>query len=199
MRPLTTLREQLETLGPSAVDLLPILDALENEFELRARRIAALSTASQITASLAGAGRSREPIVDSVLLATLALSGAERSLIAKVDHSDTGYHIVAQRSRHRDSDGSALAGEAIAAAAARHSRLLAPELRRDDRDGQLLVAAFRSAMATPIEFENAVIGVLYADIRGPARAFSHADFETFRVFGRHISPALGLALERGDS
>ena len=194
MQPLETLREQLKTLGPSAVELLPTLDALENEFELRARRIAALSIASHITAALAG-GKGGTPVLDNVLMATLALSNAERSLIAVADHAPSGYRIVAERSQPGTASWP-VSDEAIRAALGGDSRLLTPELRRDERDAQLLVAAFRSAMATPILFEDGVIGCLYLDIRGPERSFSHADFETFRVFGRHASPALGMALER---
>ena len=194
MRSLNTLRERLKGLGPEAERLLPALDALEYEFELRARRIAALSTASHITAGLAGGRHDNSLVLDNVLMATLALSEAERSLVILADEGSQGYQVIAARVLEDAASARPIAEQAVRAALVRDSRLVAPELVRDDGDDQLFVAAFRSAMATPIVFQDAVIGCLYVDTRGPERRFSHADFETFRVFSRHASVALGLAL-----
>ena len=172
------------------------MDALEYEFELRARRIAALSTASHITAGLAGGRHDNRTALalDNVLMATLALSEAERSLVILADEGSQGYQVIAARVLEDAAPARPIAEQVVRAALVRDSRLVAPELVRDDGDDQLFVAAFRSAMATPIVFQDAVIGCLYVDTRGPERRFSHADFETFSVFSRHASVALGLAL-----
>lgn len=198
MHSLDLLRQRLKTLGPSAEGLLPSLDALEDEFELRARRIAALSTASHITAILAGGDRRGEAVLDSVLMATLALADAERSLIVVADAGPVGYRVVKGRHRGGGAVDGLPADEAIRAALRGDSPLLRPALRPDASDDRLLVAIFRSAMATPISFGNRAIGCLYVELRGAQRSFTAADLETFRVFARHASVALGLALAHRD-
>jgi GAF domain-containing protein len=197
MRSLETLRRQLETLGPSGAGLLPTLDDLEHEFELRARRIAALSTASHLISGVAGGGRGGAPVLDDVLMATLALSNAERSLIAVADDRPTGFRTVACHAHRGGADGWPLHDGAIASALAGESRLFVPELRSAG-DGPLLIASFRSAMVAPIVSEGRTLGALYVDLRGPSRTLSDADFETFRLFARHASVALALALQKLD-
>lgn len=210
---------RLRALGPEAASLLPAVRELEHEFELRARRIAALTSAGQITAALV-VDNAGEPttVADHVLSAARVLCSAERGVLALCgdrkagtgagtpDEADDGagerdgLQLLALHDGVRPTSAGAEAAlwaraRTLMGRALREGELLqAPELRpADDRSG-LLVAAFRSVMVAPLQLQGRPVGVVYLERRGSHGGFTEADLDTLRLYARQAAVALGLTL-----
>lgn len=204
MRSLDHLRSRLLELGPDAEQLLPTLMELELELELRARRIAALTSAGHITTTLAGSdGGDAATVGQNLLMAACALIDSDGAALALVDErAEAGLEVVACDGcervgdcapRRRSECSLALrARGAMAAALAGGEQAGHPGLREND-DG-VLVASFRSSVALPLELRGTPMGALYLERQGPTSAFAAADRETLRLFARQAGLALGLTV-----
>jgi len=193
MNALDEVRDELRAAGNYTASLEAKLERIELEFDLRAKRIAALSTVNQITSVVARVESliDLESVMRNILSASLALSRAERCFIV-LSHEDEELSV----------HGLDRSGPIIKKQSKLSAFLLTEMLKT--KKAQLLVMqddaisagsslAKRSVMVAPIMIHDDVAGVIYVDALQADHSFKKNDLVAFKAFSSNAAVALNLS------
>ncbi len=200
MQTVDKFREAIEVLGPLGKDLrqfLPELKSLNQELNLRQRRLGALDAINQLTPVIARIESQKD--VDEVLAQLLSeaikLSCADRGLIVLIDENAEDNFMI-HASVGMEVDDTNLSRSLIKQILERGEGIVTTNIQTDDRfvaGESLLATNIRSVMATPIRNQDEIIGAIYVDSELATNLFSEDDLETFSAFANQTAVALSLA------
>ncbi len=188
-------------LGKGLSKLLPEVEGLERELNLRQRQLDELNAVNQLAPFIARIESQKDvdEVLERLLKVAIQLSYAGRGLIILIDNdAEDGFSIRASASVETEDTNEEIifSRSLIKQILQRGEYIVTTNVKQDDRfeSGESLLATnIRSVMATPIRHQDDVIGALYVDSHLSEYAFNKDDLEIFNSFANHAAVVLTLA------
>lgn len=188
-------------LGKGLSKLLPEIEGLERELNLRQRKIDELTAVNRLAPFIARIESQKDvdEVLKRLLKVAIKLSHAGRGLIILIDDAaEDGFSIRASASVEEEGTGEDIvfSRSLIKQILQRGEHIVTTNVKQDERfeSGESLLATnIRSVMATPIKHQDDIIGALYVDSHLSEYAFNKDDLEIFNTFANHAAVVLTLA------
>lgn len=201
MKVIDELRLELQNAGHFPLTVASKLELIELEFDLRAKRIAALNTVNQITSVVARVESviDVESVMRNILSASLALSRAERCFVILLDQDESegfsvrGLNRSGKTTKH---DHAELPKNLLKQILEKNEATLTMNVQDDEHfkpSQSMTMSDIRSVMAAPITIRDEVAGAIYVDSLLADHIFKEDDLVSFKAFANNAAVALNLS------
>lgn len=200
MQTIDKLHKIIKELGADGKKLLPDVNIVKQELDLKQRRLDALNAVNNLTPFITHI-ESQEDVdkaLEQLLSEAIKLSRSDRGLIVLIDDVATdGFTIRASVGMEAEGeDDINFSRTLIKQILERGKGVVDSNIQASkdfERGASLFAANIRSIMATPIKHQDTIIGAIYVDSRFSTNIFREDDLETFDAFANHMAVTLSLA------